>query len=90
MVCSPRSYCSTWQACHIVARDVARVVAAVILVSALAAGRPMGNAPAEETTLVAAKATPALKVLCRGQVSVVSIKLRGKGSILTEFFLFVV
>ena len=86
MVCSPRSYCSTWQACHIVARDVSWMVTTVIQVSALAAGRPVGNAPAEETALVAAKATPALTVLCRGRVSVVSIKLRGRGSILTEFF----
>ena len=62
------------------------MVAMVILVSALAAGRPVGNAPAEETALVAAKATPVSTVLCRGRVSVVSIILKGRGSILTEFF----
>ena len=86
MVRTLRFCCSTWQAGHIVLGDVARTVIVLFLVSALAAGRPMGNAPAEETALVAAKATPALTVLCRGRVSVVSIKLRGRGSILTEFF----
>ena len=78
VVCSPLSYCSTWQACHIVLKDFSRMVAAVVLVSALAAGRPLGNAPAEETALVAVEATPALTVLCRGRVAVVSIRLKGK------------
>ena len=77
VVCSPLSYCSTWQACHIVLKDFSRMVAAVVLVSALAAGRPLGNAPTEETALVAVEATPALTVLCRGRVAVVSIRLKG-------------
>ena len=78
VVCSPLSYCSTWQACHIVLKDFSRMVAAVVLVSALAAGRPLGNASTDETALVAMEATPALTVLCRGRVAVVSIRLKGE------------
>ena len=88
MVLSLRLHCSTsmQQVCSSVLGEVAQNVAALLLVSAFTAGRPVGGVLTEEMALVVAEVHLPPTVLCRGRVSLVSIRLRGKGLVLTEFF----
>ena len=88
MVRSLRLYCSTsmQQVCSSVLGEVARTVVALLLVSAFTAGRPVGDVLTEETDLVITEVRPPPPILCRGRVSLVSVKLREREFFLTESF----
>ena len=88
MAPSFRLYCSPSmrQACSSVLGEAARTVAALLLISAFTAGRPVKDAITEETTLVITEACPSPPILCRSCVALVSVKLGGRKSFLTEFF----
>ena len=60
-------------------------MAALLLISAFTAGRPVEVIITKETALVITEARPPPRILCRGRVALVSVKLGGRKFFLTEF-----